>query len=658
MNFQPSLKQLFFICFIFFIAIYNPLFADVKLPYVLSSNMVLQRNQPINVWGWAAPREKVQVDFNGQKASATANKDGQWKITLKPMNHGGPYNMRIKGKNTIELKDILIGDVWVASGQSNMEWRLANTNNADEAIAQANYDKIRLFTVDKKASVKPLDNTSPASWEKCTPDNIKDFSAVAYYFGKSLHTELDVPIGLLHTSWGGTNVETWMTAEKLAEIEGLKSVVDELKKNATGNIRENHKQKMMNMLGELPEKDAGLVNGIAHWAKPGFDYSSWKTMQIPGLWEERELEDLDGVVWFMTEFELSDEESKSKLTLSLGPIDDSDITWVNGQKVGETNNEYSALREYTVAPEHLKSGRNTLVVRVEDFGGGGGLYGTNEQLYIKSTTKYISLVGNWKYKVAKVILQNELKPNELPALLFNAMIHPILPYSIKGAIWYQGESNAGRAYQYRKSFPMMIEDWRKHWGIGDFPFYFVQLANFKKPTESPGDSDWAELREAQTMTLSLPNTDMAVTIDIGEADDIHPRNKLDVGERLAKAALHKTYGKDLVHSGPMYKSMKIEGNSLRIAFDHVGSGLEIKDRYGYLKGFAVAGVDRKFHWAKAKIEGDEVVVYSENVLEPVAVRYGWADNPDDVNLYNKEGLPASPFRSDNWPGITEKTSYR
>ncbi len=305
----------------------------------------------------------------------------------------------------------------------------------------------------------------------------------------------------------------------------------------------------------------------------------------------------------------------------------------------------------------MKPGINIITVRVEDTGGGGGLYGKPDQMKIVSGDFKLSLAGQWKFRFSssdvKVDLTSFIGPNSYPTLLFNGMIHPFLKYPVKGAIWYQGESNAGRAHQYRTIFPLLINDWRTKWNNPEMPFMFVQLANYMKPPVEPGESEWAELREAQLMTLKLPKTGMAVIIDIGEANDIHPKNKQDVGKRLALAALKIAYGKDIVHSGPVYKSMAVSGNKVTIDFDYIGSGLKCYDRYGYLKGFSVAGNDRKFYWAKAYIENNKVGVYSDKVNNPIAVRYGWADNPDDVNLYNNEGLPASPFRTDDWPGITD-----
>jgi sialate O-acetylesterase len=294
------------------------------------------------------------------------------------------------------------------------------------------------------------------------------------------------------------------------------------------------------------------------------------------------------------------------LVINLGPIDDSDITWLNGLEIGRTIQQYNEARVYTVKKEDLKAGRNVLVVRVEDTGGGGGIYGAPEEMYAKSGTKKIDLRGSWQYKIGKGDFTLSIGPNSMPSLLYNGMIHPIIKLGIKGAIWYQGESNAGRAYQYRALFPAMITDWRQQWNIGDFPFFFVQLANFMQPKPQPGESEWAELREAQTMTLSLPNTGMATIIDIGEANDIHPRNKQDVGKRLAFSALESGLQQGCGASGPMYKGMQIDGKKAIISFDHIGSGFYLKDKYGYINGFAIAGSDKVFHWAKAEISGDKI----------------------------------------------------
>jgi len=632
--------------------------AEVKIPYILSSNMVLQRNQDINVWGWADAKEKVTVHFNDAVKSIRADKDGKWLVTFPAMKAGGPYDMKIRGRNIIELNNILIGDVWICSGQSNMEWPLDRLPVAEEVSAIADNENIRLFMTPKNVQFTPADDILESEWQECNSETVLPFSAVAYFFGKMIQHEMNVPVGLLGTYWGGTNVETWISLDAISQDPDFADTAEKLKdfdaEKELEKIEASRKLILENYVADEP----GIVEGNAVWADPGLDESAWAKMEIPGLWESSGLLGLDGVVWFRYKFELSKEIAEKGISLELGAIDDSDQTWVNGAKVGETINMFDTDRVYNVPAELLKEGINVIAVRVEDTGGGGGFHGNSGKLKVVSDDFTLSLAGDWKFRVSpsKLAMDSDLpiSPNSNPTLLFNGMIHPLLNYPVKGAIWYQGESNAGRAYKYRSLFPMMINDWRNQWNQPDMPFFFVQLANFMEPPVEPGESTWAELREAQSMTLSLPNTGMAVAIDIGEADNIHPVNKMDVGKRLALAAMKVAYGKDIEHSGPVFKEMHINGSQAMLSFDHAGSGLMCKDRYGYLKGFSIAGADRVFHWAKAHIKGDQVRVYSEKVKEPVAVRYGWADNPDDVNLYNKEGLPASPFRTDDWPGLTQR----
>jgi len=468
--------------------------AQVVLPPFFNCNMVLQQGIPIPVWGWASPGEKVSVTFNNKTVTTKTGKDGKWRVTLGAMNYGGPYEMVVKGKNLRTIENILIGEVWVCSGQSNMGFNLSSAINGVAEIANSNYPEIRLLTVKRRISQTPQENLEEGEWWQCSPVSTPKFSAVAYFFGRELYFKLKVPIGLINTSWGGTVAETWTSPDAIAN-------------------------------------------------NPDF---------APKL-------------------------------------------------------------------EKLKA--------------------MDPQEFIKSTEKE----G-----------KDKLGPNSYPTLLYNGMVNPLVPYGIKGAIWYQGEGNAGRAFQYRRVFPDLIKDWRIQWDQGDFPFLFVQLANFMKADSLPAESTWAELREAQSMTLSLPNTGMASAIDVGDALDIHPKDKQTVGKRLAISALHVAYHQDIEHLGPVFREMKITGNKVELTFDHVGKGLTVKDKYGYVNGFSVAGADHKFYWARATITGNNaIVVTSPNVADPVAVRYGWANNPDDVNLYNSEGLPADPFRTDKWKGITE-----
>jgi sialate O-acetylesterase len=632
------------------------LHAEVRLPRIIGSNMVLQRNQPVKIWGWADKGEKVTVSIQDQELTAKTGKDGRWSLTLEPMQAGGPYRMVISGKNIIELDNILVGDVWVCSGQSNMELSVASSNNAREEILAANYPMIRLFDVPHNLQLAPVNDIPSGEWVSCSPATIGNFTAAGYFFGRYIHNELDVPIGLISTNWGGTNVETWTSREMAVTDPEMKKALEGIDGVDTGQLLEKMEQERRTLLASLGKLESGMVDGKPVWAKEEIDLSGWKTMDVPGLWETRGLNGVDGVVWFRRTFTLSEEQASAGAVLYLGAIDDSDVTWINGTEVGSMVNRYNADRVYQVPSTVLKPGMNTLVVRVEDTGGGGGFWSEAGSMKLMTAGGTVQLAGPWKYRVSsegfKVNIQNALSPNSKPTLLYNGMIHPLVNYAVLGVTWYQGEANAERAYRYRTLFPNMIIDWRNKWGNPEMGFYFVQLANYRQAKEQPSESDWAELREAQAMTLSLPKTGMAVIIDIGDAEDIHPRNKQDVGKRLALAALHDTYGEDVVFSGPVFKSMKVEGRSVKVEFDPMGSTLVVKDKYGYVKGFALAGEDRVFHWAKGRIEGNTVILESGQVDKPVAVRYAWADNPDDANLYNAEGLPASPFRSDDWPGIT------
>lgn len=649
------MKQFFFritqrtiLLFVCVFMISRGLHADVSIPYILSDNMVLQRDVPVNIWGWAKPGEKVTVTIGLQKVSAKADKKGDWKVQLKPNQAGGPFELTIKGKNTITLKNILYGDVWLCGGQSNMEWPLIRSRNWATDKNFTNNPDIRLFYVPKKISLKPLQNTNEAKWEVCSQESAASFSAIGYYFGNNLEAGLNVPIGLINSNWGGTDIETWISLETMYTDKDYKAAIDKIKGMDLDELQKDAEEQQKKWQNAISKEDPGIVN---KWYLPEFKTSDWKTMRLPQAWEGAGLPALDGVVWFRKEITISAADAGKEVIINLGPIDDSDETYLNGVKIGKTENKYDLPRSYKVAAGTLKAGVNVISIKVIDTGGGGGLWGMDNQVYLEVGGNKIDLAGDWNYKVGLDLPapKESSSPNSFPSLLFNGMINPLLNFPIKGVIWYQGENNAGNYIKYRTLFPTMISDWRSKWGIGDFTFLFVQLANYMEPPQFPQQSTWAGLREAQTMTLSVPKTGMAVIIDIGEAKDIHPRNKDDVGRRLYLAALKVAYGKDLVYSGPLYKSMNIEGDKVVLDFDHKGSGLVVKDKYGYLKSFAIAGADKKFVWAKAYLTADnKVVVYNEAVKNPVAVRYAWADNPDDANLYNAEGLPASPFRTDDW----------
>jgi sialate O-acetylesterase len=630
--------------------------ADVKLPQIFSDHMVLQRNKPIHVWGWAASGEAVKVTLGTASQNTKANKQGKWEVFLPAMPAGGPYILSVAGKNNLQLSDIMIGEVWLCGGQSNMEWALRSSINAEKEIAGANYPMIRHIKIQRVTALQPQDDVKETEWEVCSPATAGNFTAVGYFYARELFQQLNVPIGLINSNWGGTMVETWISNASFfgdAEFASLKNDMP-LSLDSIVQKQELAMQSLIkNSQGSLPS-----AAEARSFAQANQNDADWKNMKIPANWESAGLPNLDGVVWFRKEIEIPAGSDLFNAVLTLGTIDDADSTYINGMLVGSTGT-YNVQRSYSIPPNTLKEGKNVLAVKVTDYQGGGGINGLPEVMKLKTNGVTIPLAGNWKYRVERYQAISGVGPNDYPTLLYNAMIHPLIGYPIAGAIWYQGESNAGRAMQYKKSFPLMIKDWRKQWK-DDFPFYFVQLANFRanNGSNATGGSTWAELREAQTETLQLPNTGMAVIVDIGESGDIHPKNKQDVGKRLAAISLAKTYGKSHVFSGPTFQSMRVEGNIVRLQFSNVEGGFVVKNKYGYVNGFEVAGEDQKFHYAKATVEGNMIFLLSDEVDKPIAVRYAWADDPNDVNLYNKAGFPAVPFRTDTWKGVTEGVKYK
>lgn len=631
--------------------------AQVRLPKIFGDHMVLQREQPIAIWGWSSPGERIAVEFDKQIKKVKAGKDGKWNVKLDPMDAGGPFRLIVHGKNVIIVNDVLIGEVWICSGQSNMAWTVQQSMDAEKEVASASYPQIRHIKIPNSIAATPREDIDDASWEVCIPENAPEFTAVGYFFGRDLMKEINIPIGLINTSWGGTQIETWTSREAFENSDEFRDMI-----TAVGNInldsakKENEKaiiKKIEQLQGNL--QDASTETS---WKEFSFNDASWPKMKIPGLWERRGAGNVDGIALFRKTFVVSARQAGKKAILYLGRIDDADETYVNGIRVGGLSDP-QASRAYTIPAGVIREGNNVVAVRVEDMSGSGGIAGQPEQIRINISGMDLSLAGEWSYRIDSLSrINSNVSPNQFPTLLFNAMINPLIPYAIRGALWYQGEGNAIRAYQYRKAFPLMINDWRKRWGLGDFYFYFVQLATYNANNgNSSNGSTWAELREAQTLTLTLPNTGMAVTTDIGNRSDIHPRNKQDVGRRLVAMALHDIYEKDIVTSGPVYTSMKKESNKIVISFSHTGSGLIVKGKYGYLKGFEIAGADKRFYYAQAYVDGNNVVVYHKDVSNPVAVRFGWADDASDCNLYNKEGFPAGPFRTDDWKGITEGMKF-
>ncbi len=644
----------------FAVSLCSFVFADVHPAKIFADSMVLQRGMSIPVWGWAEKGEKVSIQFHQQTKTATAGTDGKWKINLDAEKEGGPYTLVVKGKNQITIKGVLIGDVWICSGQSNMEFTVKSAKNSDAEIAAADFPMIRHIKIANTISDKPLADLSKNSeWHSASTAQVANFTAVGYFFARDLYQQLHVPIGLINTTWGGTDVETWTSREALQnsdEFKELMSGLPALNLDSLSAIRTKAMSaKIQKLQGGLPS-----ATELKTWKELSMNDGGWSTMQLPGLWESQSLPDFDGVVWFRKVITLTEADAGKTADLFLGMIDDNDEAYVNGVKVGSTNG-YNIKRIYHIPAGILKAGKNVIAFRVEDTGGGGGLYGDTQDLHILISGRNESLTGSWAYRIESTGRASTIGPNSYPSLLFNAMVNPLIPYAIKGAIWYQGENNAGRAFQYRTAFPLMISDWRSRWAQGSFPFYFVQLASFNSANgNSQNGSTWGELREAQTLTLQLPNTGMAVTTDIGESRDIHPKNKQDVGKRLAAIALHNLYDKGNVYSGPLVTGMNVNGNSVMLSFlpMSMGSGLTTKDGSVKVEGFELAGADQKFYPATGTIKGDKVELISPNVSMPVAYRYAWADDAGNANLFNKEGFPALPIRSDKWNNITEKNKYK
>ncbi len=630
--------------------------AEVTLPQLISDGMVLQRDVPLKIHGWASPGEKVSLSFRNKTFRSVTDKEGNWSISLPPQKAGGPWKMLFRGKNQVEVSDVLFGDVWICTGQSNMVLPMERVKEKyPDEIATANYPQIRHFFIPTATNLEqPAKDLPPGSWKQANPNDILTFSAVAYFFGKKIHEKYNVPVGLINASVGGTPIEAWISEEGLREFPGL---LKSIERNRQPVKRAEHP--IVSPAGVPQSRDKGLT-GPQKWYDPAYKAEGWKPYTLPGFWEDQGIRDLNGVVWFRKEIEVPANMTGVPARLFMGRIVDSDIVYVNGERVGNITYQYPP-RRYSVREGLLKPGKNLIVAQVTNNSGKGGFV-PGKPYFLEANGHTVDLRGEWHYKVGEVFEPAPWFPQfsaqNQPAALYNAMVAPLTGYKAKGFLWYQGESNTGNAAAYRKLLPALIRDWRTRWGQGELPFLYVQLANFMDVDYLPVESQWAELREAQRSALSLPNTAMAVAIDLGEWNDIHPLNKKDVGERLALGAFRLAYGEqNVVYSGPLYKSHEVKGDSIILAFDHTGGGL--KARGGEpLSRFEIAGGDRKFVMADAFIRGDRVVVYSNRVTRPAYVRYAWADNPDGANLYNLEGLPASPFQTINPEVAGDASAWR
>jgi sialate O-acetylesterase len=628
-----------------------------SLPFVspmFSDNMVLQRGKPDPIWGWAKPGEIIRVEIAGHTAKAVAGADGRWQAEIRPPAPGGPYTLRITGPDqTVEFHEVLVGDVWLCGGQSNMELGIGLVNNAAEEIKNANHPEIRLFLVNHKVSYSPA-KVPDGTWKICSPETIHQggwggFSAVAYFFGRRLQQDIHVPVGLIEDCVGGSLVESWMGPEALRKVGGNDEKLAAIERLSTENVP-RYGSFLMHWLDEY---DVGLSN---HWAGPDLDDSDWQTVHIPGAFVEMDLADVPCVCWFRREIVLPDPLPAGKASIHLGWVEKMDTTFINGHQVG-ISSWVEHNRDYDVPMNDLKPGTNLVVLRTFKWKSKDSFLSKPDLMRLEVGNTVIPLAGEWKGKLSfnakpphPMPLDFENYPT-MPAVLYLGMIDPVLPLSIKGIIWYQGEANFTQAYRYRTLLPAMIENWRDQFGQGDLPFFIVGLPAFMQRRSAPGTDGWAELREAQALTSQkVPNCALATTVDTGDADDIHPKNKIPVGDRLAYCALAETYDEDIPYQGPTYASMKHLSGALKLNFKHAAGGLVVKgDKLGE---FSVAGKDHKWHWADAKIEGDSVIVSSPDVPEPVAARYAWQANPL-ATLYNGAGLPAVPFRTDDWPESTQ-----
>ncbi|WP_312745286.1 sialate O-acetylesterase [Sphingobacterium multivorum] len=637
---------------------FSALQAKVQLPAFIGDNMVLQQKEKVKIWGTSTAVGKelsVNTSWNNKSYQVEVDQQGGWQVYLETPKYGGPYQITINDGDQLILKNILIGEVWFCSGQSNMEMPLAGwgkINNFEQEIKAANFPNIRILQIPKATANQPTTAVKVESggWNAVTPERIPEFSATAYFFAREIYEKTGIPIGLIHSSWGGTIIEAWMSREALSPFSTYTAAIEKIQRP---DAQEIYAEDLAEWNRVAEQQDQVKTATQGEWFAPQLDKSSWSTITIPSFFDSNLFPGMDGVVYFGKDVELPAHWQGKPLKLILGSIDDNDITYVNGTKVGETVG-YDQIRKYTVPATANNGSLLHIAVRVFDGAGDGGIYGGTEQPRLEGPNgEQLSLVGDWKCKVGYDLAKLPTKPNAMegpnrPTVLYNAMVKPFVDFKIKGAIWYQGESNAdSKDAPYQHLLPALIQDWRKQWNNEKMPFYFVQLANFKAKSLTPQPSSWARLREAQRQTLKLPYTGMAVITDIGDAQDIHPKNKQDVGRRLGWIATAQLYGKKIPYSGPVLAHWTTKAAEMQLSFNPMGKKLVLKGADKRNASFTIAGADQVFYPAEVKQVGNKLIVSAKEVPSPVAVRYGWADNPDLV-LYNDAGLPASPFRTDSW----------
>lgn len=627
--------------------------APAQLPFVspiFGDNMVLQRNKVDKLWGWSEPGDTIHVEIDGKTTTAVAGTDRRWQVAIQAPPAGGPYTVKITGRQTIELHNVLVGDIWLCGGQSNMEFKLRGALNSAEEIKAANYTQIRFFNVAQHAAYRPAEIVN-GSWNIVSPDTAGQLSAVAYYFARRVQQDIHIPIGLVVDCVGGTPAETWTSAATLRQLGGLDVPLAELDRVS----KENGPEYGNYVMSWYDRYDIGLKE---NWSDPSFDDANWKSVDLFGGFAALGVPETPSVVWFRKDLVLPDPLPEGRAALFLGVVERMDTVYVNGKFIGGSA-WVENPRVYRLPEGLLKPGHNSIVIRVLKTKPDGGFQSKPADIHLLLGDKTsVQMADQWKAKVSV----DARPPHDLPisyenwpvmpAVLYMGMLEPVAPLSITGAIWYQGEANAKRAFEYRKVMPAMIADWRKLFGQQDLPFYIVGLPFYMKHSPTPVDGDeWAELRESQAVTVAkVPNTCLATIIDTGDADSVHPREKIPAGNRLAFCALAMNYGENIPYQGPTFTSMEMLSAAIRLHFAHAEGGLVVKgDRPGE---FAIAGSDRKWYPADAHVFGDTVIVSSSLVQNPTAVRYAWQSNPE-ATLYNKAGLPAVPFRTDNWPGLTD-----